>query len=54
MLQDGIELDFLTDDKTLIEVKYERELNKKQLKLFEKFPAQKKILVDSFEKYQSL
>ncbi|MBK3332234.1 ATP-binding protein [Persephonella atlantica] len=54
VLKDGIELDFLTDDKTLIEVKYERKLNEKQLKLFEKFPAQKKILVDSFEKYQSL
>ncbi|MDQ7056687.1 MAG: hypothetical protein Q9M89_09660 [Persephonella sp.] len=54
VLQDSIELDFLTDDRTLIEVKYERELNKKQLKLFEEFPAQRKILVDSFEKYQNL
>ncbi|WP_457643329.1 DUF4143 domain-containing protein, partial [Persephonella sp.] len=54
VLQDGIEIDFLTEDKTLIEVKYGRELNKKQLKLFKEFPANKKILIDSFEKYQSL
>ncbi|WP_297453102.1 ATP-binding protein [Persephonella sp.] len=54
VLQDGIELDFLTDDKTLIEVKYGRKLNEKQLKLFNEFIANKKILIDSFEKYQSL
>ncbi len=54
VLQDGIEIDFLTEDKTLIEVKYGRELNEKQLKLFNEFIANKKILIDSFEKYQSL
>ncbi len=54
VLHDGIELDFLTEDKILIEAKYERDLNEKQLKLFNEYPAREKILVDSFEKYQSL
>ncbi|ACO04483.1 MULTISPECIES: ATP-binding protein [Persephonella] len=54
VLHDGIELDFLTEDKILIEAKYERDLNEKQLKLFNEYPAKEKILVDSFEKYQSL
>ena len=48
------EIDFLTEDKALIEVKYERELNEKQLKLFREFPANQKIIVDSFEKYIDL
>ncbi|WP_029523011.1 ATP-binding protein [Persephonella sp. KM09-Lau-8] len=54
LLQNGIEIDFLTEDKALIEVKYERELNEKQLKLFREFPANQKIIVDSFEKYIDL
>ena len=54
VLQDGIEIYFLTEDKTLLEVKYERELNEKQLRLFKEFTANKKILVDSLEKYKGL
>ncbi|WP_457625179.1 ATP-binding protein [Persephonella sp.] len=54
ILQDGIEIDFLTEDKTLIEVKYGKNLNEKQLKLFNEFVANKKVLVDNFEKYQNL
>ncbi len=54
VLKDGIEIDFLTEDKTLIEVKYEREINERQLQLFEELKANKKILIDSFEKYQNL
>jgi len=54
VLQNGIEIDFLTEDKTLIEVKYNRELNEKQLKLFNELKANKKLIIDSFEKYQTL
>ena len=54
VLENGIELDFLTDDKTLIEAKYNSELSDKQKELFENFKADKKIVVDSFEKYIAL
>ncbi len=37
--EDGNEIDFLTDDKTLIEVKYNAEMNDKQKLLFEGFEA---------------
>lgn len=40
---DGIEIDFLTADKTLIEVKYNSELNVKQKKVFEAFASKSKI-----------
>ena len=52
--KDKIEIDFLTEDKTLIEVKYNSELNKNQFKLFEKIEANKKIIVDNFNKYLDL
>ncbi|TSC56975.1 MAG: ATPase [Parcubacteria group bacterium Gr01-1014_18] len=43
----GIEIDFCTQDKHLIEVKYNSELTDKQKKLFESWPADKKILIES-------
>lgn len=43
--QDTIELDFFTKNKTLIEVKYHQDLEEKQRKLFEEFPARKKLLI---------
>jgi len=49
--EDGIEIDFLTEDKTLIEVKYNSTLNEKQQKLFDKFKANKKIVIDSAQKF---
>ncbi|WP_457635927.1 ATP-binding protein [Persephonella sp.] len=52
--QGGVELDFLLEDKTLIEVKYESFLNEKQKKLFDTFPANKKILIDTVEKFLTL
>ncbi len=52
--ENGIEIDFLTEDKILIEVKYESALNEKQIKLFENFPAKEKLIIDGFEKYMSL
>jgi len=54
ILKNGIELDFFTDDKILIEVKYNSQLSDKQKKFFEKFPANKKIIVDNFTKYLEL
>lgn len=48
---DGIELDFITEDKVLIEAKYNSTLNTKQQKLFEKIEANKKIIIDSIESF---
>jgi len=54
VLENSTEIDFLTEDKTLIKVKYEKELNEKQLQLFNNYPAKRKIIVDTFEKYLKL
>ncbi len=43
---DGIELDFITEDGLLIEAKYNSVLNKKQQKLFDKFEAKEKRVVN--------
>ncbi len=40
------EIDFITDDETLIEVKYHSVLNDNQQKLFENYPAKERIVVD--------
>jgi len=45
--EDGIEIDFITEDKTLIEAKYNSVLNEKQEKLFERFDAKEKVVIDS-------
>lgn len=45
--QNGIEIDFLTNDNTLIEVKYDYEMNEKQKKLFEDFKCKRKIEIKS-------
>ncbi|WP_457640382.1 ATP-binding protein [Persephonella sp.] len=52
--ENGIELDFLIDKKLLIEVKYKSSLNEKQKKLFERFPAEKKVVIDSVDKFLNL
>ena len=51
---DGIELDFITQDDILIEVKYNSTLNNKQQKLFDNFKAKEKIIIDSIQKFLSL
>ena len=48
------EIDFITDDKILIESKFYAELNEKQQKLFNEYPANKKMVIDSVEKLTSL
>ncbi len=45
LYHDGNEIDFITDDKTLIEVKYQSELKGKQLELFEKYKANEKYII---------
>ena len=52
--EDGVELDFITEDKTLIEVKYNSTLNQKQQKLFERIEAKHKIVIDSVESFLSI
>ncbi|HQF41354.1 MAG TPA: DUF4143 domain-containing protein, partial [Ignavibacteriaceae bacterium] len=46
--KDGTEIDFLTEDKTLIEVKYNSELTKAQSKLFSEFKSKDKIIIKSY------
>ncbi|NTU67137.1 MAG: ATP-binding protein [Candidatus Moranbacteria bacterium] len=43
--QEGNEIDFMTDGKTLIEVKYNSEMPKKQAELFDQMKADSKILI---------
>jgi len=47
-------IDFFTEDKILIESKFYAELNKKQKKLFNEYPANKKLVIDSVEKLEIL
>ena len=43
--ESGIEIDFMTKDKTLIEVKYMNELTPKQKSLIEKTKAKEKLMI---------
>ncbi len=43
--QEGNEIDFMTQDKTLIEVKYGRDIEGKQKELFEKYISNEKIII---------
>ena len=47
LLSEEVELDFFTQDKILVEAKYDTKLNPKQEKLFKEFKANKKFLIDS-------
>ena len=54
LYENSAEIDFITDDKILIESKFYAELNQKQGKLFNEYPANKKLLIDSVEKIERL
>lgn len=54
VFKDGIEIDFFTEDKTLIEVKYGRELTDKQLQLFESFKAKNRIVIANYSELHKL
>lgn len=45
--QDGFEIDFLTQGKTLIEVKYNAQMGEKQKELFDKIEVKKKIVIEN-------
>ena len=51
---DGVEIDFMTEDKTLIEVKYNSTLNDKQEKLYNSIEANKKVVIDSVESFLAI
>lgn len=54
LYENTTEIDFITEDKILIESKFYAKLNKKQEKLFNEYPANKKLVLDSVEKLQVL
>lgn len=54
LYENTVEIDFYTDDKILIESKFYAPLNKKQKKLFEEYPADNKLIIDSVEKLSVL
>jgi len=54
LYENGTEIDFITGDNILIESKFYAELNIKQKKLFTEYPADRKLLIDSVEKLESL
>jgi len=45
--ENGVEIDFLTEDDTLIEAKYNAEMDGEQLRLFQDHPARRKYLINS-------
>lgn len=52
--QDNSEIDFLTEDKTLIEVKYQSTMSEKQETLFKKVRAKEKILIKNIHDLSKL
>lgn len=52
--QNGIELDFYTRDKALIEVKYGSQLTEKQQELFNKTEARKKLIIENIHDIETL
>ena len=47
--KDGNEIDFMTQDQHLIEVKYHRELSDKQQALFNSFPCKQRSMIQRFD-----
>jgi len=54
LLKNGVEIDFFTEDKWLIEAKFGQRLTEKQAKLFESVDAKGRLVVDSLEKLEKL
>ncbi len=52
--EDGNEIDFLTDDRMLVEAKYYDEMSQAQRHLFERFDARRKVIIDSVEALSQL
>lgn len=49
LYENTTEIDFITEDKILIESKFYSQLNEKQQKLYDEYPASKKYVIDSVE-----
>jgi len=54
LYENTTEIDFITEDKILIESKFYSELNAKQEKLFNEYPANMKLVIDSVERLSVL
>lgn len=54
LYENTTEIDFITGDNILIESKFYAEMNKKQEKLFNEYPAKKKLVIDSVENLELL
>ena len=50
--ENGVEIDFLTEDETLIESKYNAEMEGKQLQVFREHPARRKYVINSVKDLQ--
>jgi len=51
---DGIEIDFMTENRTLIEAKYNSTLNNKQEKLYASIEANQKVVIDSVKSFLAI
>ena len=47
----GIELDFVVNKDTLIEIKYNRELNQKQKEMFDCHQAKNKLIISTVSQF---
>ncbi len=52
--KDGVEIDFFTEDRVLVEAKYGQDMTAKQRKLFEDFDASERLLIDGVWGYLKL
>jgi predicted AAA+ superfamily ATPase len=52
--EDGSEIDFLTLEKTLIEVKYHSQMTKKQQALFNAYPAKERVILTGIKDLEKL
>jgi predicted AAA+ superfamily ATPase len=52
--ENGVEIDFIISDKTIIEVKYNSDFNAKQKALFESFSENKKIIIKNIHDIEML
>jgi predicted AAA+ superfamily ATPase len=51
VFENGIELDFVVNKDTLIEIKYNRELNQKQKEMFDRHQAKNKLIISTVSQF---
>ena len=54
LYEDGVEIDFITQEGVLIEAKFNSVLNAKQQKLFDKFESKKRLVVNGVDGFMKL